>query len=82
LTDRFNKANRENWEQTRFISYIIAQTQAYKKKYKITDIIRFPWDEESKEITGNFEDVLEKAKLFQQKIEQSKNNKPRIAKFN
>lgn len=60
----------------------MAQTQAYKKKYKITDIIKFPWDDETKNEIESFEDVTEKMKIFQQKIENCKNNETRIAKFN
>ncbi|MEG2856298.1 hypothetical protein [Bacteroides sp.] len=37
--------NRESWEQTRLIGYIIAQSNS-TKTLKQTDILRFPWDEE------------------------------------
>lgn len=37
--------NREAWEQTRLIGYIIAQSNS-TKTLKQTDILRFPWDEE------------------------------------
>ena len=82
LTDKFNKENRESWEQTRFIAYIIAQTQAYKKKYKMTDIIKFPWDDENKAPVESFEDAAERMKLFQQKINERSGNTPKPAKFN
>ena len=52
----FNLRNREAWEQTRIIGYIIAQSNS-TKKLEQTDILRFPWDEEDKEAatvhTGN-----------------------------
>lgn len=38
---------KENWEQTRMLSYIVAQTQS-TKKLKIQDIITFPWEEQEK----------------------------------
>lgn len=41
----FNRRNRESWEQTRIIGYIMAQANS-TKKLEYTDIIRFPWDEE------------------------------------
>lgn len=42
----FNRRNRETWEQTRVIGYIIAQANS-TKKLEQTDILRFPWDNES-----------------------------------
>jgi hypothetical protein len=34
---------KNDWEQTRFISYVCAQVQS-SKKIKPTDIMKFPWD--------------------------------------
>jgi hypothetical protein len=79
LTEKFNKTNKENWEQTRFISYIIAQTQAYKKKYKLTDIIQFPWDKEKTNIPVHTkEEIAERIKTFKERIEmkQTSENTP------
>lgn len=44
---------KEQWEQTRLISYLIAQTNS-KKKLKLQDIIKFQWetDNESTKITN------------------------------
>lgn len=42
----FNRRNRETWEQTRVIGYIIAQANS-TKKLEQNDILRFPWDNES-----------------------------------
>lgn len=53
-----------------------------KKRIKPTDIIKLPWDDEIKGVNESFEDVTERAKMFQQKIEDYKNNETRIAKFN
>lgn len=39
-----NRRNRESWEQTRLIGYIIAQSNS-TKTLKQTDILRFPWDD-------------------------------------
>ncbi len=38
--------HKDNWEQSRLISYLIAQTNS-TKKLKMEDIITFPWDGES-----------------------------------
>lgn len=38
-------AYKESWEQSRLIAYIIAQTNS-KKKLKLTDILKFQWDED------------------------------------
>jgi hypothetical protein len=43
--------NRESWEQTRLLGYIIAQSNS-TKTLKQTDILRFPWDEEEKKDTS------------------------------
>lgn len=42
--DGLNRRNRESWEQTRLIGYIIAQSNS-TKTLKQTDILRFPWDD-------------------------------------
>lgn len=42
---------KEAWEQTRMLSYIIAACNS-TKKLKITDIIKFPWDNEDKAETN------------------------------
>ena len=38
-------AYKEDWEQARFIAYLIAQTNS-KKKLKLTDIVKFHWEKE------------------------------------
>lgn len=39
-----NYAIRDNWEQSRFISYIIASCNS-TKKIELTDLLKFPWEE-------------------------------------
>ena len=36
---------KQEWEQTRFVSYITAQTQS-SKKLKVTDIVKFSWEKD------------------------------------
>ena len=51
VLDGLNRRNRESWEQTRLLGYIIAQSNS-TKTLKQTDILRFPWDEEEKKDTS------------------------------
>lgn len=37
---------KEDWEQARLIAYVMAQVNS-KKRLKIEDIIKFPWDKEN-----------------------------------
>lgn len=37
---------KEDWEQARLIAYVMAQVNS-KKRLKIEDIIKFPWDKET-----------------------------------
>lgn len=46
LISNIHKRNKESWEQTRLLAYIIAQVNS-TKKLKPTDIISFSWDEDS-----------------------------------
>lgn len=39
-------AHKDNWEQARLISYLVAQTNS-KKKLKLSDIMEFPWDRDN-----------------------------------
>lgn len=61
--------SKENWEQARLISYLIAQTNS-TKKLNFRDIIEFPWEKESIGLatTISKEDIdrlREKARQFQ-----------------
>lgn len=35
---------RESWEQARLVAYMLAQVNSPKKRLKLEDIIKFPWD--------------------------------------
>lgn len=43
--DNLKYTNRPDWEQTRLIMYILAQTNS-KKKLNIEDIMSFPWEKD------------------------------------
>ena len=64
--------NKEEWEQTRFQSYVTAQCQS-AKKIKATDIIKFSW-EEKQNITPRQKEIDKK------KIEQIKQMAKEIIK--
>ena len=44
LVSNIYRKNKESWEQTRFISFIVAQVNS-TKKLKPTDILSFNWDD-------------------------------------
>lgn len=43
--------SKDNWEQTRLISYITAQVNS-TKNLKITDIMKFPWEDNTEHLTS------------------------------
>lgn len=51
LVTNIYKKEKESWEQTRMLGYIIAQSNS-TKKLKATDIIKFPWDDDYKPNTA------------------------------
>ena len=68
LMSNIYRKHRESWEQTRFLGYLIAQTNS-TKKLKPSDIIKFFWDSETpnEDKTISAEDISrlkEKAKQF------------------
>ena len=76
LYDSLQYANRAEWEQTRLIMYVIAQTQS-RKKIDMTDIMSLPWDElfeeHNTEMTNEQRDMLkERAKAMEKILSQQK----------
>ena len=73
--DGLNRRNRESWEQTRLLGYIIAQSNS-TKTLKQTDILRFPWDEEEKNDTSvtdaEIERLRAKAKIVESQLNANK----------
>ena len=63
MAESLEYADRNEWERTRFQSYVTAQCQS-TKKMKPTDIIKFPW-ERSGEITTKeqFEEYKKKMNI-------------------
>ena len=48
ILDNLHLKHKQNWEQTRLIAYIIAQSNS-TKKINITDVVKFSWDAEKDE---------------------------------
>lgn len=46
ILESLHLSNKDSWEQTRMISYIIAQSNS-SKTLKLTDIMKFEWDEQT-----------------------------------
>ena len=65
---------RESWEQTRLIAFILAQVNS-KKRLKMEDIIKFPWDGKEEAQSISKEDIERLNKMSEAYIKsQSKNN--------
>lgn len=67
-----NMRNRESWEQTRLLGYIIAQANS-TKTLTPSDIIRFPWDEQKDKKDTSVSDadmkrLREKAKIIESQM--------------
>lgn len=64
-------ADTASWEQTRWLMYVMAQINS-RKQLKVTDILRFAWDEDAKKnqmITKEeIERLKEKAEIIGKKI--------------
>lgn len=72
LTENLQLSYRQEWEQTRQICYVIAQTQS-SKKLKPTDLMKFGWDnntatKEPKEATRK---EIERLKAKAKRIEET-----------
>lgn len=57
-------AYKEEWEQSRLIAYVMAQVNS-KKRLKLDDIVKFPWDENDKVNTISKEDIERLNKMSQ-----------------
>lgn len=76
--DSLKYANRPEWEQTRLLMYILAQVNS-KKKLEITDLMKFPWDDNYEETSREYNEeehkrLREKA-LMMEKMLQAQNKK-------
>lgn len=67
------RRNRESWEQTRIIAYVIAQANS-TKDLEPSDILCFPWEDEKEKkgqttvTDAEMERLREKAKLIEKGI--------------
>lgn len=72
-----NRRNRDAWEQTRLLGYIIAQSNS-TKTLKQTDILRFPWDEEEKKDTSVTDAEMKRLRAKAKEIESQLNTKENV----
>ena len=70
--DGLNRRNREAWEQTRLLGFIIAQSNS-TKTLKQTDILRFPWDEEEKKDTSVPDEEMQRLRAKAKEVESQLN---------
>lgn len=70
--DGLNRRNREAWEQTRLLGYIIAQSNS-TKTLKQTDILRFPWDEEESKDTSVTDEEMQRLRAKAKEVESQLN---------
>lgn len=70
--DGLNLRNREAWEQTRLLGFIIAQSNS-TKTLKQTDILRFPWDEEEKKDTSVTDEEMQRLRAKAKEVESQLN---------
>lgn len=66
------RRNRESWEQTRIVAYVIAQANS-TKDLEPSDVLCFPWDEKEEKgqttVTDEeMERLREKVKLIEKEI--------------
>lgn len=70
VLDGYYEKYKDEWEQTRYISFVIAATQSSKIK-KPTDILKFDWDEKTDKTTK--EEALKREKEMLELRERSTN---------
>ena len=64
--DGLNRRNREAWEQTRLLGFIIAQSNS-------TRTLRFPWDEEEKKDTSVTDEEMQRLRAKAKEVESQLN---------
>lgn len=70
--DGLNRRNRESWEQTRLLGFIIAQSNS-TRTLKQTDILRFSWDEEEKKDTSVTDEEIQRLRAKAKEVESQLN---------
>lgn len=70
--DGLNRRNREAWEQTRLLGFIIAQSNS-TRTLKQTDILRFPWDEEEKKDKSVTDEEMQRLRAKAKEVESQLN---------
>lgn len=73
ICDGLHLRNKDSWEQTRMLCYVMAQVNS-KKKLKVTDLMTFPWEKgfkkvEKKEVT-HIENPVKEYEMLKQFAQQ------------
>ncbi len=79
ILEKLYYRHRESWDQTRFISYVMAQSHS-TKRIKPADLVKFPWDKDQDEPANssiNQEDI-ERLKKESEEYIKSKTICPQI----
>jgi len=75
LIDNIELSERNDWERSRFESYVLCQINS-KKKLSPTDIVKFSWDNEKQELSTEIsqEDIDRLQKKSEEIIKRNKLN--------
>ena len=77
LYNSLQYADSAQWEQTRWLMYVMAQINS-KKHLNLTDILKFPWDDaDTKKTTISDDDIKrlrERARMIQKDLFDGKAN--------
>lgn len=72
LLDNIQYSEKNDWERSRFESYVVAQVNS-KKKIKPTDLVKFSWDNNDKPSTEiSTQDIERLKKKSEEIIKQNK----------
>ena len=72
LCEKLYMKNKDSWEQTRFLGYLIAKPNC-KKLDKLTDLMKFDWDGETP--IENEEEKVDEIRDKMKKVNGRLNNK-------
>jgi len=60
--DKINRGLQNSWEQARLVATFIVNVNSQKKKYKPQELVKFPWESESKELNEELDIIKERRK--------------------
>lgn len=69
ILEKLQYKNRDAWEQTRMIMYVIAQSNS-KKKLSPSNLMTFPWEKEKQDSDSSHEMTKEDAEELRKKMQE------------